>query len=239
MRRLSKPLRRLPPARRLIPRRPRGLRPPAGTRPATAPFPASSHSRKRLILGASLRSRRIDQPISPAARRNPVGERHGQAARGDVALPQKRRQQARIPARPSPRGLRWPGCRGGCRPGAAPLRPPANAIVGEPLLPPIVPGADQVLVGDVVGLELPAELRSTSAMHSGLAIGVKLEFEQSVMLEPFPAAAAGTDRDVGVAGPQVARARCWSSSAPPDRDAPSGTRRAATPARCWRRYGWS
>ena len=39
--------------------------------------------------------------------------------------------------------------------------------------------------------------------------------------------------------PEVDRSRCSSSCARPGRCAPSGRRRAATPARCWRRCGWS
>ena len=42
-------------------------------------------------------------------------------------------------------------------------------------------------------------------MHSGLAIGVKLDVEQPMFLHAFPAAAAAADRDIGVAAAQVAQ----------------------------------
>ena len=55
----------------------------------------------------------------------------------------------------------------------------SNAIVAEPLLPPIVARVDQVLARDVVRLQLSSELPLGPAMHSGLAIGVKFDLNSS------------------------------------------------------------
>src|SRR3954451_799303 len=80
-----------------------------------------------------------------------------------------------------------------------------NAVVGEPLLPPVVARVDAVLTGKVAGLERPAEL----ALDRGNALRAghwrEGRFEQPVFLHSLPTAAAAADRDVGIAAAQVAK----------------------------------
>ena len=67
------------------------------------------------------------------------------------------------------------------------------------------PGLMQMLVRDVVRLELAAKpaLDLGDAFRAGH--GREGRLEQPMLLHPFPAAAAGADRDVGVAAAQVAQ----------------------------------
>src|SRR3569623_1561606 len=78
-----------------------------------------------------------------------------------------------------------------------------DSIVREPLLPPIVVRIDQVTVVKVLWPKRAAKtgLRRANALRARHRREARLE--QLVMLQPFPAAPAAADRDVGLARAQV------------------------------------
>src|SRR5689334_5042316 len=77
-----------------------------------------------------------------------------------------------------------------------------HAVVGKPLHPPIVAGVDQMLAGKVAWFELASKLRFDLGNAFRARHRREARLEQLVMLEPFPVAAAGADRDVGLTGAQ-------------------------------------
>src|SRR4051812_35061244 len=78
-----------------------------------------------------------------------------------------------------------------------------NAVVAEPLLPPVVGRTNAVLMRHVLRLELTAELilNRGNAFRAGHRREAGLK--QAELVHPFPTAVAGADRNVGVACTQV------------------------------------
>src|SRR5262249_26069285 len=132
-----------------------------------------------------------------------IGKRYRETPGRNITLPQERRQKRK--ALTSHRRMPLIGLVLEADAGLAKRRIIGwHALVGGPLLPPVVAGVDPVLRRDVVRSEPAPKL----PLHNSDALRARhrreARFEQPVVLHSLPVPAPGADRDVGVAGAKVA-----------------------------------